>query len=335
MDDRFLSDALDRMVAGYFISQAIYVAAELSIADRLADGPRRPRSLHATSEHTIAHFIDCSVRSRASVCLPKMRTGGSLSRLWLICLRSDVPGSQRATVLMMVGQFYQAWGGLFDSVRTGKPAFETIYGRSFFEYLATNEDQAQIFDDAMTARNDRKTKAMLEAYDLAGIRVLADIGGGNGSTLMTVLKRYPEMRGILFDRPGVVERARAGIVREGLAGRCQIVGGDFLERIPEAADLYLMRHILHNWDNERAVIILSRVRDAMPDEATLLVVERVIPAGNEFLFGKIMDLNMLVMLGGIERTDDEFRQLFECAGLNLTQIVPTEAEVSVIEAHKT
>jgi hypothetical protein len=112
------------------------------------------------------------------------------------------------------------------------------------------------------------------------------------------------------------------------------VGGDFLERIPEAADLYLMRHILHNWDDERAVVILSRVRDAMPDGATLLVVERVIPTGNEFLFGKIMDLNMLVMLGGIERTDGEFRQLFERVGLNLTRIVPTEAEVSVIEARK-
>ena len=179
----------------------------------------------------------------------------------------------------------------------------------------------------MTARNDRKTRAMLEAYDLAGIRVLADIGGGNGSTLVTVLKKYPEMLGILFDRPGVVERARAGIVREGLAGRCQIVGGDFLERISEAADLYLMRHILHNWDNERAVVILSRVRDAMPDGATLLVVERVIPTGNEFLFGKIMDLNMLVMLGGIERTDKEFRQLFELAGLNLTRIEIGRAHV--------
>jgi hypothetical protein len=334
VDDRIRSDALDRMVAGYFISQAIYVAAEMCIADRLADGPRRAEEL-ARDVGAHDRSLYRLLRALASVGVFAEDAEGRFSLTPLAdLLRSDVPGSQRATVLMMVGQFYHAWGGLLDSIRTGRPAFETIYGRSFFEYLATNEEQAQIFDDAMTARNDRKTRAMLEAYDLAGIRVLADIGGGNGSTLVTVLKKYPEMLGILFDRPGVVERARAGIVREGLAGRCQIVGGDFLERIPEAADLYLMRHILHNWDDERAVVILSRVRDAMPDGATLLVVERVIPTGNEFLFGKIMDLNMLVMLGGIERTDGEFRQLFERVGLNLTRIVPTEAEVSVIEARK-
>jgi hypothetical protein len=186
----------------------------------------------------------------------------------------------------------------------------------------------------MTARNDRKTKAMLETYDFTGVRVLADIGGGNGSALVTVLKQYPEMQGILFDRPGVVERARAGIEREGLAGRCQIVGGDFLELIPAGADACLLRHILHNWDDDHAVVILGRVRDAMQDGATLLVVDRVITAGNEPLFGKIMDLNMLVMLGGVERTEDEFRRLFERAGLILTRIVPTGAEVSVIEGAK-
>ena len=208
MDDRILSDTLDRMTAGYFVSQAIYVAAEMGIADRLADGPRRAEEL---ARDVGAHDLSLYrlLRALASVGVFAEDAEGRFSLTPLAdLLRSDVPGSQRATVLMMVGQFYHAWGGLLDSIRTGRPAFETIYGRSFFEYLATNEEQAQIFDDAMTARNDRKTRAMLEAYDLAEIRILADIGGGNGSTLVTVLKKYPEMLGILFDRPGVVERAR-------------------------------------------------------------------------------------------------------------------------------
>ena len=236
-------------------------------------------------------------------------------------LRSDVPGSQRTTIQMMVGQFYEAWGGLIDSIRTGRPAFESIHGRSFFDHLAEHQDQAQIFDDAMTARNDRKTRAMLDVYDLTGVGVLADIGGGNGSTLVTVLKQYPEMRGILFDRPGVVERARAGIERAGLRDRCQIVGGSFLERVPGGADAYLLRHILHNWDDEHALAILERVHEAMGDHAKLLIVDRIIPPGNEPMFGKIMDLNMLVMLGGVERTEDEFRDLFGLAGFRVSRIV--------------
>jgi hypothetical protein len=249
-------------------------------------------------------------------------------------LRSDIPGSQRATIQMMVGQFYDAWGGLIDSVRTGRPAFESRHGKSFFDHLAAHPDQAQIFDDAMTGRNDRKTQAMLDVYDLTGVRTLADIGGGNGSTLVTVLQRYPEMRGILFDRPGVVERARAGIEREGLLDRCRIVGGSFLEAVPSEADAYLLRHILHNWDDEHVVVILKRIHEAMEDDAKLLIVDRIIPPGNEPLFGKIMDLNMLVMLGGVERTEEEFRQLFGLAGFRVGRIVPTEAEVSVIEGGK-
>jgi hypothetical protein len=334
MDDQALPETLDRMIAGYFVSQAIYVAAELGIADRLAVGPRRAEEL-ARDVGAHARSLYRLLRALASIGFFAEDGDGRFSLTPLAdLLRCDVPGSQRTTVLMMVGQFYDAWGCLLESIRTGRSSFETMHGRPFFDSLADDPTQAQIFDDAMTARNDRKTKAMLETYDFTGVRVLADIGGGNGSALVTVLKQYPEMQGILFDRPGVVERARAGIEREGLAGRCQIVAGDFLELIPAGADACLLRHILHNWDDDHAVVILGRVRDAMQDGARLLVVDRVITAGNEPLFGKIMDLNMLVMLGGVERTEDEFRRLFERAGLMLTCIVPTGAEVSVIEGAK-
>ena len=249
-------------------------------------------------------------------------------------LRSDLPDSQRATVQMMVGQFYEAWGGLLESIRTGEPAFLTRKGKSFFDDLAENHDRARIFDAAMKSRNDRKTQAMLAVYDFTGVRLLADIGGGNGSLLTAVLKTYPAMRAILFDRAGVIERARGVIASEGLTERVKLESGSFLESVPRGADAYLLRHILHNWDDEDAVVILERVHEAMEEKGTLLVIDRVIPPGNEPMFGKIMDLNMLVMLGGVERTLAEFQRLFGQAGFVIQRIVPTEAEVSVIEAKR-
>ena len=156
---------------------------------------------------------------------------------------------------------------------------------------------------------------MLEAYDFSGASVLADVGGGNGGNLVGTLRRYPEMRGILFDLPAVVERA--GVASSDVATRCQVVGGDFLGSVPEGADAYLLRHILHNWDDEQAVAILRNVRDVMGEGARLLVVERVIPPGNGPMFDKLMDLTMLVVHGGMERNEEEFRRLFEAAGFRL------------------
>jgi ubiquinone/menaquinone biosynthesis C-methylase UbiE len=331
MTEEPLRALLDTLTTGYCVSQAIFVAAELGVADRLAAGPRGADELAreiGAHERSLYRLL----RALASVGIFAEDDTGRFALTPLAeLLRSDVPSSQRTDIQMMVGQFYQAWGGLIDSVRTGKPAFEKLHGRSFFDHLAENQGQAQIFDDAMTVRNDRKTNAMLDAYDLTGIRTVADIGGGNGSMLITVLRQYPEMRAILFDRPGVIERARAAIERAGLLGRCQLVAGSFLERVPRGADAYLLRHILHNWDDDHAVVILERVHEAMGKEGRLLVVDRIIPPGNEPMFGKVMDLNMLVMLGGAERTEDEFRHIFDRAGFRLTRIVPSAAEVSVIE----
>jgi hypothetical protein len=325
---------LDSLITGYCISQAIYVAAELGIADRLAAGPRSPDEL-ASEIGAHDRSLYRLLRALASVGIFVEDAQGRFALTPMgELLRSDVPGSRRTQIQMMVGQFYQAWGGLIDSIRTGHPAFEAQHGRSFFDHLADHQDQAQIFDDAMKARNDRKTMAMLDVYDLTGTNVLADIGGGNGSALVRVLKQYPEMRGILFDRPGVVERARAEIEREGLSDRCEIVGGSFLEQVPDGAGAYLLRHIMHNWDDEQALVILRRVHEAMDDQARLVVIDRIIPPGNEPMFGKIMDLNMLVMLGGVERTEEEFRRLLVLAGFRLTRIVKTDAEVSVIEGMK-
>jgi hypothetical protein len=332
MTDPSLADQMARMITGYWTSQAIYVAARLGIADLLVDGPRTADELaRATGTH--ARSLYRLLRALASLGVFAEDTERRFSLTPLAePLRADAPGSQRATVLMMVGQFYHAWGDLIGSVRTGRPAFEALHGRRFFEFLAENTDEAGVFNDAMTAFNDRKTTAVLEAYDFSGVSVLADVGGGNGSNLVSTLRRHPEMRGILFDLPGAIERA--GVREPDLEGRIQVVGGNFLEAVPGGADAYLLRHILHNWEDEEATVILKNVRRAMARGARLLIVERVIPAGNGPMFGSLMDLTMLVVHGGVERSEEEFRRLFEAAGFRLNRIVPTTSDVCVIEGEQ-
>ena len=323
------TERLAGMITGFWGSQMVYAAAKLGLADSLAGGPMTAEEL-ARITGTHPRSLYRLLRALASVGVFSEDTERRFSLTPLAePLRADVPGSRRATVLMMVGLFYDAWGGLLGSVRTGRPAFETLHGQRFFEFLGENPDEARIFGDAMTAFNNRKTRAVLEAYDFSGVPVLADIGGGSGGNLVSNLRRYPQMRGILFDLPGVVERAE--IRAAGLDDRCRIVGGSFLEAVPGGADAYLLRHILHNWDDERAVTILRNVRCVMGEGAKLLIVERVIPPGNDPMFGKLMDLTMLVVHGGMERTGDEFRRLFEAAGFRLSRIVPTTSDVSVIE----
>jgi hypothetical protein len=324
-------EQMARMLTGHWVSQMIYVAARLGIADQLAGGPKTADQLaQATGAHALSLYR--LLRALASLGIFSEGEEGRFTLTPLAeTLRADVPASQRATALMMVGQFYEAWGDLLGSVRTGEPAFDRLYGRPVFDYLAGHPELARLFDAAMRGLNDRKTVAMLDAYDLSGIGVLADIGGGDGSNLIGVLQRYPRMRGVLFDLPHVVERAGENPDRAGVSGRCEAVGGSFFEAVPGGADAYLLRHIIHDWDDERASAILKYVREAMPGGAKLLVVEHVLPPGNEPSFGKLLDLSMLLIPGGVERTEEDFRRLFESAGFRLTRVVPTAAEVSVIE----
>ncbi len=319
------------LATGYFVSQAILVAAELGVADALAHGPRHPAEL-ANDLRVHERSVYRLLRALASAGIFAEDEHGRFSLTPMAeLLRSDVPGSQRPNVRMMVGQFFETWSRLIESVRTGKPAFDTRHRKTFFDHLAQNPGEAQLFDDAMTARNERKTRAMLEVYDFRDVDVLADIGGGNGQALIAVLKSFPRMRGILFDRPGVIARARAAAERAMLADRCDLVAGDFLDQIPAGADIYLLRHILHNWDDDRSINILKNVHAAMSPDARVLVVDRIIPRGNDPGFGKWMDLNMLVILGGVERTIEEFQRLFDYVGFRIRQVSSTNADVSLIE----
>jgi O-methyltransferase domain/Dimerisation domain len=325
---------MNRMLTGYWISQALYVAAKVGIADLLMAGPRSADDLaQVTKTHAPSLFR--LLRALASVGVFAEDGQGRFSLTPLAdCLRSDVPGSQRALAIMCGEEHYRAWGELLYSVQTGKTAFDKVYGMPVFDFLSKNPEQAKVFDAAMVGVHGRETAAMLDTYDFSGIGTLADIGGGNGSLLTTVLKKHPAMRGILYDLPGVTERARGSLAAAGLADRCTVVGGNFFESVPAGADAYLMRHIIHDWDDEKATKILQNVHRAMGKDGRLLVVEGVIPPGNDPSFGKLLDLTMLVIPGGKERTEEEYRRLFGAGGFHLTRIVPTSAEVSVIEGRR-
>ena len=327
-------ELMNRLLTGYWTTQAVYVAAKLGIADLLTHGPRSADDLaKATNVH--APSLYRLLRGLASMGAFSEDGESHFSLTPLAeCIRTDAPGSQRALAIMCGEEHYQAWGELLYSVQTGKTAFEKLYGMPVFDFLSKNLEQAKIFDAAMVGVHGRETAAMTDAYDFSGIAVLADVGGGNGSLLTTVLKKYPDMQGILYDLPGVTERAKSNLQAAGLANRCQVIGGNFFESVPAGADAYLMRHIIHDWDDEKATTILRNIQQSMKNGGRLLVVEGVIVKGNDPCFGKLLDLTMLTIPGGKERTEEEFRKLYESAGFLLSKIVPTKTEVSVIEGKK-
>jgi hypothetical protein len=319
------------MITGYWTSQAIYAAAKLGIADLLADGPRSVDDL-ARSTRSKPDFLYRVLRALASVGIfseepPRRFALTPLAEL----LRSGVAGSQRSLVLMMGDEHFHVWGNLVDAIQTGDNAFEKVYGLPIFEFLAQNPEKGRTFDEAMTGIHGPETDAVLAAYDFSQIGLLADVGGGNGSTLAGILRRHPAMQGILFDLPHVVARAKAPLEAAGLSSRCRTAGGSFFESVPSGADAYLLRHIIHDWDDEKSLAILRNCRAAIPPGGRLLVVESVIPPGNEHFVGKFLDLTMMLIPGGKERTAEEYRQLYEQAGFRLERIVRTGLEVSVVE----
>jgi hypothetical protein len=322
------------LLSGYWKTQAVYAAAKMEIADLLADGPKLIDQL---AKETGAHgpSLYRLLRALASIEMFAETDDGRFALTPLAePLRRGVPGSQWAMAVMMGEEHYHAWGDLIFSLETGETAFNRIYGMPIFEFLSANEEKGRIFDEAMTSIHGRETAAIAGACDFTNVKVLADIGGGNGSTLIPILQKHPHLRGILFDLPPVVERARENVVAAGLANRCELIAGSFFESIPRGADAYFLRHIIHDWYDEQSLTILRHCHASMPADGRLLVAESVIPPGNGPSFGKWLDLTMMVMPGGKERTEAEYGELYRQAGFKLTSITPTAAEVSVIEGRK-
>jgi len=321
------------MIFGFMTSQAISVAARLGVADLLVDGAKSADEL-AQATGAQPRPLYRILRALASVGIFSEDASGRF-RLTPLAepLRVDAPDSLRGLAIFFGAEFHwRVWSDLVFSAQSGQPGFERIYGKAYFDYLAENPEPAQVFNDAMTSFSASVSTAVVNAYDFTGISRLVDIGGGHGLLLASILEKYPQMRGVLFDAPSVVDGAKGVIEAHGAGGRCEAIGGDFFASVPSGGDAYIMKHIIHDWEDERALTILRNCHQAMTEKGKLLVVEMVIPEGNAPSLGKFLDLEMLMFLHSYERTEAEYQVLFERAGFKLTRIVPTPSPHSVIEA---
>jgi hypothetical protein len=320
------------MLTGYWVSQALAVAARLGVADLVADGPRPATDL-AVATRTDAPSLRRLLRALASVGVFTENPPGAFGLTPMAALlRTGTADSMRALALMYSGEQYRAWGDLLHSVRTGTTAFEHGFGTDYFGYLARHPEADRVFNEAMIGWTAQVAGAVVEAYDFSGLQTVVDVGGGYGTLLTTVLRANPAARGVLFDRPHVAAAAGERLAAAGLEQRCTALGGDFFVEVPAGGDAYVLAQVLHDWDDERCLTILERCRRAMPAHARLLVVELVLPPGEEPSFGKWLDLHMLVMLGARERTAAEYRALLRAAGFEPLRVVPTPAGPSVMEA---
>ena len=325
-----------QLATGYVVSTALHLATKVGVADRLAAGPQYTRDLAAataTNEDALYRVLRLlaslgifdEIETRRFALTP----AGDL-------LRKDAPRSIHDLVLFIADPLHlRVYADAIESLRTGTPAVETTLGMPVFEYFAAHPDYSTIFNNAMTTLSAAIIPAALEVYDFSGINVLVDVAGGHGQVLTSILRKYPTMRGILMDRDHVIAGAQSHIDAAGVGDRCQTAAGDFFKAVPPGGDAYIMKHIIHDWDDDRAVRILQSIHTAMgSSRGKVILLEGVLAPGNEPGLGKIMDIEMLLFPGGRERSAEEFRTLFDRGGFEMTTIMPTKSPVCVIEARK-
>lgn len=325
--------SLLEIVTSQWISQAVLVAAELDVAGYLKDGPRNIAELakltdsHEESLYRILRTLAAKGIFRETE--PRVFGLNALARPLL----KDSPDSVYGVCMMNAAAFHaNAWSELRQAVKTGQSVIEQQQGKNLFEYLSTNPKDSQVFDDAMTGWATQSSLAVATAIDFSKYPLLVDVGGGRGNFLGTVLSRNPTCRGLLFDQPHVVSEAAPILTSHGVADRCEVAGGSFFESVPGGGDAYFLKNIIHDWDDDVAVKILSSIRKAMKPSARLFLVESVVPEGNTFHAGKLIDLEMLVCTpGGKERTVRQFEEIFKRSGLRLQRIHQTAAIEDVIE----
>jgi hypothetical protein len=334
--DRQPLATLMNLVSGFQVSQAISVVANLGIADLLGDGQRDADELAATAG---AHprSLYRLLRALAGVGLFSEDADGRFALTPLgDCLRSDATGSV-APLAIFFGQpdYWQAWGGLSHSVQTGEYAFRHVHGTSPWEYRLRHAEAGAAFDWAMTGRSRAEADAALDAFDFGRFDTVVDVGGGQGAFLAALLARHQRTRGVLFDQAHVVARAQPLLQAAGVADRCRVEGGSVFESIPHGGDAYLLKSVLHDWEDEDALAILRMCRAVIGADRPLLVIDWVISEGHEGAVAKLLDLALLVSPGGTVRTPDEWATLFATAGFRLANIYPTRAGEYVIEATPT
>ena len=329
-------EVLFQMIIGKWISQALGTVVELGVPDQLAKGARPCNDIArqaGVSEDGLYRLL----RALASVGL---FSEGANRRFRLTgmgqLLRTDHPQSL-AGYARFIGHdvTWRPWGKLRYSVKTALPAFDHVFNESVFEHFSRNPEVAAVFDDAMTSISAMEARATADAYDFVGVGTLMDVAGGHGLLLATVLRRHKKMRGVLFDLPHVAAGANATFSRAGITSRVQIESGDFFKELPDGSDAIIMKHILHDWDDDSAIRILQACHRALGPRGKVLIVDPVVPSGNAPHYGKLLDLEMLVLTPrGRERTKAEFAKLLHSAGFRLSRVIATESPMSIIEAVK-
>lgn len=328
LPNRRLAELMD----GYLITQLLYSAALFGIADHLSSGPHSSSDL-AAMVGADAGALHRVLRGLAAAGVLDEHADGRFSLAEIgMPLRSDVPGSLRGAILARGELYYQAAAGLPEAARKGGPAFQIVHGRSFFEYLALNQDREARFQASMRDRARQEATWVVEAYDFGVFRRLVDVGGGSGILLAAILKSAPRLDGVLFDRPAVIAEAEDQLADSGVGGRLAFSGGDFFSSVPTGADCYLLSRVIHDWDDAAAIRILANCAHAMGATGTLLLVEALLPERAADDTAAIhMDLHMLTLLGGRERTAAEYDRLCSAAGFQVTRFISTGGSVYLIE----
>jgi hypothetical protein len=324
---------LSLMSRAFMTTRLLYAAAKLELADQLANGPKSaaeiagPAQLHAPSLHRL-------MRTLASLGILTERNEQRFALTPLgEALKKGAPGEARAYILLVGAPWYQsAFDNLVHSVRTGQTGFEKVTGAPLFEYLALHPDDAAIYNEAMFSVNGPEVAAVVAAYDFSVFKSVVDVGGGTGNLLAAILTKYSDLRGVLFDLPHVVADAATVLNAKDIRDRTTIQGGDFFTSAPSKGDAYILSHVIHNFTEDQCLTVLGNVRKAMNPVGRLLILEPVVQSGDAPDPGKMLDMTMLALMGGQERTEAEYRSLLGKAGFRLDRVIPTSSRVSVVEA---
>jgi ubiquinone/menaquinone biosynthesis C-methylase UbiE len=325
--------AMLQLITGFWVSRAIYVAAKLGLADLVKDRPKTADEL-ARLTGTHAPSLYRVLRALAGVGVFADDGHGRFAQTPLSeTLRSDTPGSLRALAMVELGQeHFPAWGNLMHSVKTGEIAFDNLFKQNSWEYYTQNPEDASNFNKAMKGLTEMVNQAVLSAYDFSGVHKVVDVAGGTGGLIIAILNTNPKMRGVLFDLPHVIAEAGSLLDAAGVRDRCETASGNFFESVPAGGDAYVMKWIIHDWVDAKSTTILENIRSAMNENGKLLLIETVVPEGNHPDLSKFLDLNMMVMTGGRERTEAEFNSLLAASGFKLRRVIRTASPVYVIEA---
>lgn len=332
------SAILMQMLNSHYLTQGIYVAAKLGIADLLKDG--------AKTIDDLAKYVEVDAQSLYRL-LRALASHGIFAEIdnyyfeltpLAKCLQTDTPDSMRSVALLEGEDWlWQSWGNMFNAVKTGISGFEHKFGMKVGDYFAQNSEVSKNFKQGLNKYSAIINNAVLEAYNFSSFSYLVDVGGGYKTLLPTVLKAHPAITGVLFDLPSAVERFKEehNLQLKELVGRYQILSGDFFESVPSGGNAYILKQMIHNWGDDRAIEILQNCHQAMPENGKLLVIDPVVYSNSEPSFATFLDLQMLVTNSGTcIRTTDEFEKLFTKAGFRLTNIIPTKSPCSIIEGSK-